>query len=211
MFSSGYVVTLLIIVLIIISIVQLRSIQNLKSIFQQSLNSRDREDLDTQPGFNKEINSKVVDSGLNEELEAQLKSKTIELAKTAKNNNDLRNLLQEVKESIEQLRNQPKSLARVSNSILSQIDYAVKPSENTFEIQLDELHEDFFKRFKLKHEDLTIHDLRLGVYIKLGMNAKEIGDLQNIKPSSVYISRSRLRKKLGLDPEDDLLRYLNSV
>lgn len=199
------VITLLTLMVAILLVVALLKLQSELKANQIPL-SEDREEFPV-----KEVLPVSVEQLDNSELEAQLKSKTIELAKTAKNNNDLRDLLQEVKESIEELRNHPKSLARVSKRILAQIDSAVKPSENTFEIQLDELHEDFFKRFKLKHEDLTIHDLRLGVYIKLGMNAKEIAELQNIKPSSVYISRSRLRKKLGLDPEDDLLGYLNSV
>lgn len=53
--------------------------------------------------------------------------------------------------------------------------------------------------------------MRLCAYIKIGFDSKEIADLLNIKPSSVYISRSRLRKKLNIETDEDLHSYLNSI
>ncbi|TVR75849.1 MAG: hypothetical protein EA412_14750, partial [Chitinophagaceae bacterium] len=48
-------------------------------------------------------------------------------------------------------------------------------------------------------------------YLKIGLNTKEIAEILNIQPSSFYISRSRLRKKLNLKPEEDLYSFLNGV
>ena len=146
-----------------------------------------------------------------DKLKEQLKNKTIELATKAKENDEKKKILQTLNEKIEKLKDNPDSLKRLSDDIQSTIDSHIDTEDNTFEIQIDELHQEFFESLRNSYTELTRYDLRLCVYIKLGFDSKEISDLLNIKPSSVYISRSRLRKKLGLDTEEDLHVFLNSV
>lgn len=146
-----------------------------------------------------------------EQLKAQLKSKTIELANKARENEEKNEVLSSLKEKFELLKKNPDSLKRRSVEIQQILDSYLSSDDNTFEIQMNELHQEFFKNLKQKFPDLTSHDLRLCAYIKIGFNSKEVSDLFNIKPSSVYISRSRLRKKLGLDTDTDLHGYLNSI
>lgn len=146
-----------------------------------------------------------------EKMKAQLKSKTIELATKAKENDEKQKILQTLNEKFEKLKKNPDSLLRQSDEIKRIIDSHIDSDDNTFEIQIDELHQEFFESLRNEYTELTRYDLRLCVYIKLGFDSKEISDLLNIKPSSVYISRSRLRKKLGLDSEKDLHAFLNSV
>jgi len=146
-----------------------------------------------------------------EKMKAQLKSKTIELATKAKENDEKQKILHTLNEKFEKLKKNPDSLSRQSDEIKRIIDSHIDSDDNTFEIQIDELHQEFFETLRTKYSDLTRYDLRLCVYIKMGFDSKEIADLLNIKPSSVYISRSRLRKKLGIDSEEDLHTYLNSI
>ena len=163
--------------------------------------------------YNKEL-ERVEEDKLRaeyEKLKAQLKSKTIELATKAKDNDEKRKILNTINEKFELLKKNPKSLKRRSDEIQRIIDDHIEAEDNTFEIQIDEMHQEFFERLRDKFPDLTRYDLRLCVYIKIGFDSKEISDLLNIKPSSVYISRSRLRKKLGIDSEKDLHTYLNSL
>ena len=76
---------------------------------------------------------------------------------------------------------------------------------------MDELHQDFFKKLKDKFPGLSNNDLRLCAYLKIGLNSKEIADILNIQPSSAYISRSRLRKKLNLGVDEDLHDFLIKI
>jgi DNA-binding CsgD family transcriptional regulator len=145
------------------------------------------------------------------DIKGQLKSKTIELAKIAKENDEKGQILNEVKEKVNHCVQHPESIHRVAKDILAMLDSVIISHDPTFEIQLDELHQEFSKKLRVKYPDLTTHDLRLATYIKIGLNSKEIADLLNIKPSSVYISRSRLRKKIDLDTDADLHGYLNSI
>ena len=63
-------------------------------------------------------------------------------------------------------------------------------------------------RMKESYPNLSKTDLKLCVYIKLNMSTKEIAGLMNISPRSVEMSRYRLRKKLGLRPDEDILSVL---
>lgn len=146
-----------------------------------------------------------------EQLKAQLKTKTIELATKAKENDEKNRILQKLKRKFEQIGKHPESVKARSAEILQIIDSHIEPEDHTFEIQIDELHQEFFETLRDEFPELTRYDLRLCAYIKIGFNSKEISNLLNIKPSSVYISRSRLRKKLNIETDEDLHSYLNSI
>ena len=145
-----------------------------------------------------------------DQLKKQLRDKTIELANKAKENEDKNKLLAELKKKIESIQENPEIAKTRWKEIHSSLDSFIKKDDNTFEIQMDELHQEFYQRLKDSFPGLSVNDLRLCAYLKLGFNSKEIAEFMNIQPSSVYISRSRLRKKLGLDTDDDLHDFLNA-
>ena len=145
-----------------------------------------------------------------DQLKKQLRNKTVELANKAKENEDKNRLLTRLKKKIEKIQENPDISQTRWNEIHSTLDSFINNDDNTFEIQMDELHQEFYQRLKDSFPGLSVNDLRLCAYLKLGFNSKEIADFTNIQPSSVYINRSRLRKKLDLDTDVDLHEYLNS-
>ncbi len=146
-----------------------------------------------------------------DQVKAQLKNKTIELATKAKENEEINKVLQELKVKFEKLEQNPNSLKSRTKEIRNIIESHLSLEDNTFEIQMDELHQQFFENLRNGYPELTNYDLRLCAYIKLGFNSKEIANMLNIMPSSIYISRSRLRKKLDLSSDADLNSFLNSI
>lgn len=145
-----------------------------------------------------------------DQLKGQLKSKTIELANKAKENDDKNRLLLDLKKKIEKLQQSPELSKSRWSEIHNLLDSYINQNDNTFEIQMDELHKEFYKRLMEEFPNLSGNDMRLCAYLKLGFNSKEIADFTNIQPSSVYINRSRLRKKLDLDADQDLHNFLNT-
>ena len=85
----------------------------------------------------------------------------------------------------------------------------LETEDHTFEIQMDELHQEFFNSMKLQFPNLSIYDMRLCAYLRLGWTSKEMSDILQVLPSSINVSSSRLRKKLELAAEDDLFQLLN--
>jgi DNA-binding CsgD family transcriptional regulator len=146
-----------------------------------------------------------------EELKNKLKNKTLELAAKAKEYDDINQLFVKVTDTLKYIQQHPNEAKKHTGELLKLINKELSIVDNTFETQLDELHQEFYEKVKKRHPELTSSDLRLCAHIRSGFNAKEIADLLSIKPSSVYISRSRLRKKLNLDKEEDLYSYLTAL
>ncbi len=146
----------------------------------------------------------------NEQLRQQMKHKTIELANKARDNEEKNRLILNLKEHCEKAMKNP-SLSKQRLSEMQRILASyLNVDDKTFEIQMDELHQDFFRKLKERFPALSNHDLRLCAYLKIGLNSKEIADILNIQPSSSYISRSRLRKKLNLQADENLFDFLNA-
>jgi len=70
---------------------------------------------------------------------------------------------------------------------------------------------DFLKKMKDLHTNLTPEDLRLCAYLRLNLSSKEIARLLNISPKSVEIKRHRLRKKMDLPHEKNLVKYILDI
>ncbi len=144
-------------------------------------------------------------------LKQQLKNKTIELANKAKDNDEKKQLLLTIKEKFELLQKEPTQTKIRLGEIKRLLDAHLNVEDHTFEIQIDELHQGFFKKLKDKFPQISTQDLRLCAYLKIGLNSNEIAEILNILPSSVFVSRSRLRKKLNLQIDQDINSFLNNI
>lgn len=148
----------------------------------------------------------------NEALENQVSHKNKELANTTlhlihKNKilnaiklqlNDLydNNLMQSKKIQIEQINN------KINKELKNE------KFQRVFDSYFDDVHQDFINRLKGKHPELSARDLRLCAYLKMNLTTKEIAPLMTISVRGVEIGRYRLRKKLNLDRDENLIDYL---
>jgi PAS domain S-box-containing protein len=80
-----------------------------------------------------------------------------------------------------------------------------------FQNRFEELNQDFYQRIKSKHPEMSPAETRLIALIKLGFSSKEIASLTQNSPESIHVSRSRLRKKLGLAQNANLSTYLDQL
>ncbi|MDR1273520.1 MAG: inorganic phosphate transporter [Odoribacteraceae bacterium] len=82
---------------------------------------------------------------------------------------------------------------------------------NGFYSRVEELHKHFIAKLAERFPQLTEQEKRLATLLRLGFATKEIAGLMNISPKSAEISRHRLRKRLGLTREDNLIHYIKSL
>lgn len=94
---------------------------------------------------------------------------------------------------------------RLLNSKTYQIDWT------DFEKHFEFVHKGFFNKLKTLFGNFTPYELRLIAFIKLNMSSKEISSIIYTSPDSVDTARKRLKKKLGLLPEDNLKSFINSI
>jgi len=80
-----------------------------------------------------------------------------------------------------------------------------------FQNRFEELNQGFYTRIKGIHPDMSPAETRLIALIKLGFSSKEIASLTQNSPESIHVSRSRLRKKLGLGQNANLSTYLDQL
>lgn len=100
-------------------------------------------------------------------------------------------------------------LRRLSRMVHSQIE--TDASWENFKLHFDDVHPSFFTRLKKASEELTIKDLKLGAYLRLGIENKEIAKLLNISPESVKKALYRMKLKLGLDQEVNLRSFISGL
>ena len=79
-----------------------------------------------------------------------------------------------------------------------------------FRLRFEEVHPSFFKLLKKQFSDLTSGELKLCALLQLNLTTKEIANINNITTAAVDKSRNRLRKKLGLAPEESLNNFLSN-
>ncbi|MBE9583255.1 hypothetical protein IM792_02230 [Mucilaginibacter sp. JRF] len=80
-----------------------------------------------------------------------------------------------------------------------------------FDESFEQVHNEFFKRLLQAYPDLAPHDLKLAAYLKMNLSTKEIAPLLKITPRGVEIKRYRLRKRLKLNSDQNLIEFMMSV
>lgn len=69
----------------------------------------------------------------------------------------------------------------------------------------------FHAKLLSKYPKLRPNDLKLCSLIRLNLSIKETAEILGISPGSVKTSRYRLRKKLNLEPKDEIIDHLISL
>lgn len=77
-----------------------------------------------------------------------------------------------------------------------------------FSIHFNNVHSNFLITLKEVYPELNAHEMKLCAYLRMNLSSKEIAQLMSISVRGVEISRYRLRKKLKLQPNEDLFGFL---
>lgn len=147
-----------------------------------------------------------------EKLQVELAGKNRELANSAMSLVYKNELLQKLSQEILKLKDaNGKPLAEEQlRKIQKVIDDGMNDERdwNLFESSFNEAHESFFKKLKANHPDLVPNDLKLCAYLHMNMSSKEMASLLNISLRGVEIRRYRLRKKLDVPHDKNLVEFL---
>jgi len=148
----------------------------------------------------------------NEKLQNEISHKSIQLANYTMSIIRKNELLMNMKDEI--IRQKQELGQRFPDyyyrKLLKMLDQEISSEEDwkRFEFHFDQAHSNFFKRIKQQYPDLTQADLKLCAYLRLNLTSKEIAPLLNISIRSVEVRRYRLRKRLNLDREENLVEFL---
>lgn len=155
---------------------------------------------------------RIKNSRLKErDLKAQLEQKNRELTSYALNFIQKNELMGELTERINELKKQsdPGTVYELNkiNKIVSN-SFRIDQDWENFRLMFEEVHQGYLPALKEEFGDLSNADLKLCALLRLNLNLKESSRILGISPDSVKIARYRLRKKLNLATEDNLVDFL---
>ncbi|TAE55236.1 MAG: hypothetical protein EAZ89_05815, partial [Bacteroidetes bacterium] len=119
--------------------------------------------------------------------------------------------LQHIKQELRKVLNVAEGdLRRQLHQITQSIDQDLQLDKNweQFAHHFDQVHEQFLQRLREKYPDLTLRDQQLAAYLRMNFSTKEIARLMNISVRGAEIGRYRLRKKLGIDSDTNLVEFI---
>jgi len=167
-----------------------------------------------------EMREKVVEIELyntkkqKEELQAELDTinkrlTTISLQKIQKNRlleelkGELNHILEKVDESYS--RQIQKTIRFIVTTINTERDW------EEFKLCFEKVHSDFYTALKNQFELLTPKEIHLCALLRLNLNIKQAAQILGIAPDSVKMSRHRVRKKMGIPSDTNLVEYLMNL
>jgi tetratricopeptide (TPR) repeat protein/DNA-binding CsgD family transcriptional regulator len=80
-----------------------------------------------------------------------------------------------------------------------------------FEVRFSKVHESFYETLDKKYPELTHAERKICAMLKLDMSSKEIAAITMTHSESIDTTRSRIRKKLGLEKDENLSEFLNKL
>ena len=154
-------------------------------------------------------NLELENNALQKELELRNKELTTNVMYLVQKNEYITDLA-------EQVISIKKYLPENSSHIVDKLIYDLKSNRDDkiwkeFEIRFQEVHQDFYSRLNERFPDLTPNEKKLAAFLRLNMTTKDISAITFQIPDSIKTARSRLRKKLGLPQEANIIAFLESV
>ncbi|SEN40053.1 triple tyrosine motif-containing protein [Niastella yeongjuensis] len=158
-----------------------------------------------------ERNEKEIIRLQNEKLQSEIQVKNNELASTTFNLVQKGEMLMKVKEEFVRMKKSSEIDKETDDykKILRMLgDDKMKRNWEQFAVHFDKVHSNFLVSLKSTYPYLTASDLKLCAYLRLNLTSKEIAQIMNITIKGVELGRHRLRKKLGIQPEVNLVNFL---
>ncbi len=120
--------------------------------------------------------------------------------------------IQELKDNLEQMRESPEKFKVEFRRIVTLLKKENASDKNweIFKSFFVDVHNDFDKKLR-EMGDISESEMRLAAFLRMNLTTKEIAALLNVLPDSILKSKYRLKKKLGLAKDTDLVPFLNGL
>jgi tetratricopeptide (TPR) repeat protein len=151
-------------------------------------------------------NLELEKENLKTKLDFKNKELTTNVMYQLKKNNFIWSISEKLKELTIHLKpDNKKSIKDVIKELDSNMS---KESWEEFEFRFNEVHNKFYESLIKDFPDLTPNELKLSAFLKLNMTTKDIGTITYQTTHSITVARHRLRAKLGLERDANLVSFL---
>lgn len=159
-----------------------------------------------------ESNNKNLQKLVKEKIQEATEAKEREIFSVMVKKASTDKLLIQLNDSIEKLKENKGNNSLVINNMQSIIQQSIKEEDiDEHLLHFRKLHPNFFGRLNTLHPSLTNNEIKLCAYLKLNLSHKDIADILHIQPESVRKAKTRMRKKMGLSSDQEILEYLYRI
>lgn len=146
-----------------------------------------------------------VNKMLKEKHIAEIETKNKELIALANQLATKNEVLNNLKSSL--------SVKGYSSEVLSQLNSELMFEKDweMFYLKFENVHPLFFIKLRQQYPEITAKDERLCAYLRINMTSKEIAQILNVTVAAIDKSRNRLRKKLALPPDINLVDAMHEI
>jgi tetratricopeptide (TPR) repeat protein len=119
-----------------------------------------------------------------------------------------------LRNAIEQMQTTASPKARQGfQQLLHEMDSSLQADQDwdVLKQYFDQVHEGFMDRLLQKHPGLTPNELKLSVYLRMNLSIKEVASLLYVTPKAIEMARYRLRQKMNLNKNDNLIEFIHSI
>ncbi|RYM35517.1 tetratricopeptide repeat protein [Brumimicrobium glaciale] len=168
--------------------------------------------------INKELaeNKFEVEKLEKEKTKLELTYKNKDLTDFAIDISRKQDVLIDVKSKLNEILNNKSDLDDTKKEIKTLINYTnnnmlVDEQLKEFQENIEEVNYKFLDQLQKRYPELTELDKNVCGLIRLGLSNKEIATMRNVSYKAIRMSRYRIRKKLGLEKEVNLVEFLKSI
>ena len=150
---------------------------------------------------------KVVQAHLESELSMKDRELTTSVMYLLKKNNYMLSLNEKLKNAILPLKPE---LKKPINDIIRETEFNIESDTwKEFETRFNQVHQHFVENLLKDFPELTPNELKICAFLKLNMSTKEILTITHQSSNSISVARHRLRTKLGIDRDENLVTFLS--
>lgn len=80
-----------------------------------------------------------------------------------------------------------------------------------FEVRFQQVHKDFYQKLSEQYPDLTPNETKLCAFLRLNMTTKDISAITFQSVKSIQVARARLRKKMDITRDENLVSLLQQL
>lgn len=147
-------------------------------------------------------------------LSAELKNKKRDVTNMVTNLTYKRKFIDEVQDKLKELHSQPpEEIDKEVTLIIREFNNYKNADKNSAVLQtdIDKVNLAFFNKLGELFPDLTENEKELCGLLLLKFSSKDIGNIRNVTPNAIKKARQRIRKKLPISEEEDLIHFLENI
>ena len=142
---------------------------------------------------------------LKKEVDARNRELTTSTLERAQSNK----LLGELQELLKRVGKDPDNVKTAVKKIRQSMDF--NNDWESLKMHFEKVHPGFFSSLQTKFPDLTSNELRHCAYIRINLSTKDVARIMHVEPKSISMVRYRIKKKLGLNQDDNLDSFISGI